>query len=330
MKYIAILGAPDPEMEAIDSLLRECGVEVHYAQYCGARVTQATAYKAERPEQFTDDWLEKWKGFLCIECAWAEIDEESMMHVIDHHRPGSFGSNTPPAKFMVGSSIGQVIRWLAREELLQKSDKWTGVPRGNGWGAKGLINFWDDGTWRVHVGTSIAGDIYAPIPKEFVYIAAADHCITAAYGKSCPGIDSDEFLSWRTRELGTFWTCESEIRERITEARRALMSATFVYLKFHDVYTDAGTTNVCVQFARDMRGAQSLLASKELAEAAAMTGETYIEGPIVGIDGRRKIICRGNPGAGAVEDFMNSWAPANGLVEIYGDPNLGFAGGYEV
>ena len=55
-------------------------------------------------------------------------------------------------------------------------------------------------------------------------------------------------------------------------------------------------------------------------------GVAYVSGPIVGPDGRRKITCSGR--SGHIESFLRHWAPSQGLVDTYGDPARGFAGGY--
>lgn len=64
----------------------------------------------------------------------------------------------------------------------------------------------------------------------------------------------------------------------------------------------------------------------ELPEAACRLGLNYVSGPLVGPDLRKKFTCSGTPEA--VTFFMKEWAPSNGLIDIYGDPARGFAGGY--
>lgn len=64
----------------------------------------------------------------------------------------------------------------------------------------------------------------------------------------------------------------------------------------------------------------------ELSEAATRLGVSYIAGPLASPDGRRKITCSGS--AEQVRAFLEVWAPGHGLVDLYGDPARGFAGGY--
>jgi len=50
--------------------------------------------------------------------------------------------------------------------------------------------------------------------------------------------------------------------------------------------------------------------------------------PGFGPDGRRKVVLGGATTLEAVHAFMTVWAPAQGLVNAYGDPARGFAGAY--
>lgn len=58
-----------------------------------------------------------------------------------------------------------------------------------------------------------------------------------------------------------------------------------------------------------------------------MTGRVK-SGPKPDRDGRRKVVLGGHTTPETVRAFMAEWAPAQGLVDIYGDPARGFAGGY--
>src|SRR5690606_7026148 len=97
---IWILGAPDPEMEAIESLLRKCGEHVEYAlDDRGARVTPATAYRCPLPDVTADSTV------YAVECL--DVLPEGWVR-IDHHRPGDPGYGRPPHEFLSVSSVG---RW---------------------------------------------------------------------------------------------------------------------------------------------------------------------------------------------------------------------------
>src|SRR5690606_32336092 len=75
--------------------------------------------------------------------------------------------------------------------------------------------------------------------------------------------------------------------------------------------------------AKDMRGVKVY----ELPEASVRENLCFVADGLPGPDGRVKVVCQ----SGAPEQiraFMEHWAPAQGLTDIYGDPRRGFAGGY--
>src|SRR5690606_21074976 len=122
---IWILGAPDPEMAAIESLLRDCGERVVYAlSDRGERVTPSTAYRCPLPE------VPAGSTVYAVECSdtlpdgWVRID---------HHRPGEPGYGRPPAEFMAASSLGQVIAELARLGRLPEAWPRLGTSEGCTW-----------------------------------------------------------------------------------------------------------------------------------------------------------------------------------------------------
>lgn len=154
----------------------------------------------------------------------------------------------------------------------------------------------------------------------------------AAYRGECHGVNPDELLAYRVASRaryqhrgdsergaakGDVAHYESLIRERIEAARAALATARKEALGCVCEGCDAVD-------ARDMRRDSPI---DELLEAATRDGVAYIAGPFLQPDARRKFTCSGS--RAHIEAFMAHWAPANGLVDIYGDPARGFAGGYE-
>lgn len=106
---IWVLGAPDPEMEAIEDLLREAGETVLHATVAGVRVHPGNAYRADVPPEIMHSDL------VPVECAWWASDEDRPDLVIDHHRPGDPGYGRPPAEYWEASSLGQVVSILRTE-----------------------------------------------------------------------------------------------------------------------------------------------------------------------------------------------------------------------
>lgn len=380
MNY-AILGASDPEMSAIETLLRKCGVWVLHAAVSGTRAHPSNAYRADglldgtrevvlirrmdqQPVHVLAVECDGPAVHRCLACGTTDVEstddfcgdahEWARVMRADHHHPGDPGFGRPPSEFMSASSLGQVISWLARQGILHLA-KFTSFRVSNTGGATGQIVCGPDGMWWVHVGRSEIGDIQEPIPHDLVLTAAADHCLGAAYRGECPGADPDELLAWRVRERAKFQgRDESEVRADIEAARTEIQLAREVVLLRtpgnhcgdghcgcrEGGYGYGGSTGTgtgdcycdcdgCadgdhVVTARDMRRDTPV---KELVEAATRDGVSYISGPLIGPDGRRKFTCNGMQEV--IEAWMSHWAPAHGLVDIYGDPARGFAGGYE-
>lgn len=217
MTRLWILGAADPEMQAIEALLRECGETVGYAtDDVGCRVTPRNMYRATHVDTPDSDPVDA-AAHECylVECAVADVAGK----VLDHHRPGDPGYGRPPSEFLAASSIGQVIAELARMWNLRR--RWDGVRyRGLGWDGsvedgigEGLTEGeYRYGRWGTHtdgidgleygtahdaegpdwvVGAPWGNHTGVVIPLDLVYVAAADHCLGAAYRGECPGVDPD-------------------------------------------------------------------------------------------------------------------------------------------
>lgn len=369
-KRLWVLGASDPEMAAIETLLRECGEEVMYALGAdGERVSPGTAYSSASPRHELI-WRNGEGVIFAVECAWQHRDGETgdVSHVIsgpvrydwaaldgthdvislDHHRPGDHGFDRQPRDYMAASTIGQVISALAWHDALPSS--WPVVRHCYYPTSRGDIQYASYGEvtdcevciegWEPDEdSTAEAGDsYYRVIPTELLYVAAADHCLGAAYAGQCPGVDPDALLRHRVAAQvahracavcggtgaatglggdsgydgpchgGPVMTVESVLAD-IEGARSALETAPRLSLG----------TEVTVA---DMRGCHV----PSLPDAGTRYGVSYIADGLPGRDGRVKIVCSGT--RAAVDAFMRVWGPCNGLVGIYGDPARGFAGGY--
>jgi len=295
-----ILGAPDPEMEAIERLLREAGMHVIYALGPdGARVHPADAYRVAALSEPVGAGSIVYQ----VECDGPAIPPDAIR--IDHHRPGDPGYGRPPAEFVPASSIGQVISRLGSLGWLPAD--WP-VGDGQYYSAGGCLRL-DPGGWVVD---DEAGGAPRLIPQRYVYAAAADHCLAAAYRGECPGVEPDALMRWRVECRAKFQGRPIEaVLADVESARAALREAPVVELA-EGVY------------ARDMRGRHV----PELPEASAREGVCFISDGLPGPDGRTKTVCQsGTPEQ--IDAFMRVWAPAHGLTDTYGDPARGFAGGYK-
>lgn len=265
----AILGASDPEMSAIERILRDAGARVLYAAGLDAtRVHPGNAYRAVclldgRAEASQLPEGEVW----LIECAPARgawwHDAVASARRIDHHRPGDPGYGRPPAEFLAASSLGQTIAALRLP------------PRA--------------------------------ITREMRMVAAADHCLAAAYAGKCPGIGPETLARWRAESRAQHRGCSvSQILADIDRATAALRAAPTIEIAGVRV-ADLGTT------------------VPEAPEAAARIGMPFLATVVEPDYGRRKRVLQAAP-----YDVVAAWLAemqAEGH-ETYGDPARGFAGAY--
>lgn len=348
-----VLGAPDPEMEAIEGLLRQCGEEIIYAtDEGGRRVHPGNAYRCPVPE------VPEGSTVYAVECidtlpdGWVRID---------HHRPGDPGYGRPPVEFMPASSIGQVIAVLATmrtwceetpdgktyypwEIPIQKAG-WRTLPGGchhdhdESWGIEEI------GEYTVYSYGDVSGDVlvkemveeggyYHVPPVGWVYVASrgshelgwsVDAIVIPERFVLCAAADHCLASAYRGECPGVDpdalmrWRAESRARFQ----RRSVEDVLADVERARAALREAPVVSLAEGiYARDLRGP----AIPELPEAAAREGECFLAS-LRERDGKTKIVCQsGAPEQ--IEAFIRVWAPAQGLTDIYGDPARGFAGGY--
>lgn len=246
-----VLGAIDHEMTAIERLVTDAGHPVIYATVDGQRVHGGNAYRASIPKAATAEGGTVYLVECCGDISMSSRPACDFVR-LDHHRPGDPGFGLPPQEFLRGSSLGQVISILARQDALPS--KWTRSRSENfpicSAGQIGAGSFSDAGKWAVGLpddppilGEDVggfpvaAGWRLAIIPDELVMTAAADHCLGAAYKGECPGVDPDDLLVWtadRTAALRTAASGQTITRQIVLDdialAREALAAAPILEL----------------------------------------------------------------------------------------------------
>lgn len=289
---IWVLGASDPEMTAIETLLRDYGEHVvHAIRADGQRVHPGNAYADGITANVGSDLLDA-GGFLAVHYVVVECGVRSLYGcaptvIIDHHRPGDAGYGRPPAEFLSASSIGQVIAELAR---LRGDDP---------------------------------EDALRSASTDVILCAAADHCLAAAYRGECPGVDPDALMRWRVSSRAAFQgRTEAEILADIDAARKRLREA--VTRVEREWPMGGGVVEHHLPDApyADLRGQPTV---PELPEAACREGIPFLA-DVTERDGRRKCVLQA-ASADLVSHFMSGEIVA-GLTDIYGDPARGIAGGY--
>lgn len=204
---------------------------------------------------------------------------------------------------------------------------------------------------------------FIAIPFNLVLAAAADHCLGAAYQGKCPGIDPEILMAWRIKtkakhqnrpdvccvcghtsatldtereNLGGEGPCGdfhqwmdgvTQIENEVAYARQRLRIAVTRYIDPASglglPFADSPDWEEIVLDYADFRGLDPI---PELPEAAAREGIPFLA-TVKDRDGREKVVLQ-VAGPELVKRFMDgSLVP--GLVDVYGDPARGFAGGYK-
>ncbi len=358
-----VLGAGDPEMEAIEGLLKARGLNFVYAQANGRRVHPGNAYGS--------DPIAHDGPVALVECQPRGGIEGAIF--VDHHRPGDPGYGLPPDRFLEASSIGQVFCLLHTPdgmEMLPPSFKAPGDPTGVAFTRREEVDEETGEATTVDLTAEVTADrwvlvgAYQPdpqdtateyfevaVPEDVLLVAAADHCLAHAYRGKCPGVDPDALMTWRITSRAKFQGRDPEevmadvgrARERLRDAWWEAMNRPVAGL-WRGIYAirpeDNGGVSLvegdgyggkgdCAEIITlppidtivDLRG-ESIA---ELPEAGAREGIAYMSS-VVDRDGRTKVVV-GSASPEQVEAWF-SWAKAEGLEGIYGDPARGFAGGY--
>jgi hypothetical protein len=147
--------------------------------------------------------------------------------------------------------------------------------------------------------------------EEDRIVAAADHCLSHAYRWRCPGVNPDALRRWRTASRAAFQgVSEDEIRRKVDAALETLAHLPHVAVAGQMVANAIGLPSI-----------------PEAPEAVAISGTALLYSMLDKGTGRTKVGL-----LGAEPETIRAWmemAPQKwGLIDIYGDPARGYAGGY--
>lgn len=268
-RAIFVLGAKDPEMRQVEAVLAFAGLPAVPARRKRKRVYPGNAYAADAPapEVLACDTV------YAVECGW--VDETANVVHVDHHRPGDPGHGKPAAEYFAAASIGQVLRVV--DCIL--------VRAGRGAAAQALHARFDH---LAHL------------------VAAADHCLGAAFRGECPGVDPVELQCWMLAERAAFEHREVAALQADIDRSRAVIRSLA-----HDGLADL----------RDLPAGTV----PEAPQAACREGIAVLS-RVVDRDGRTKVGLLGATPEQVRRFLAGDLVP--GLVQCYGDAARGFAGGY--
>ncbi|MCI0438074.1 MAG: hypothetical protein L0177_02960, partial [Chloroflexi bacterium] len=193
-------------------------------------------------------------------------------------------------------------------------DPGFGKPPSEYWRASSIGQVWNFVVNGEHVPDDQRMAMARQIQKavemaELTIAAAADHCLAAAYRGDCPGVDPTALRLWRAITRAEFQnTTPWAILATVQAAKAALLAAPVVMLAGHRV--------------ADLRGHAPV---PELPEAACQEGIPFLAS-LPDKSGRTKVVLQAAPPE-VIQAFLEG-ASELGLIETYGDPARGFAGGY--
>lgn len=266
---VFVLGAQDPEMRLIAEILDSLSLHVLKATKRGKRVYPGNAYQADAPDLHAGSF----PVLYAVECGW-QGESANVVH-IDHHRPGDPGYGKPPSQYFSAASIGQLF-----EVVLH------------------VLNC----TGRREDAERMLRD-YGHVAQ---LVAAADHCLGAAYRGECPGVDADELMAWGVRQRAAFE--QRPVEDVVAELQNSR----------------GVIRGMAVDGLADLRRLPS--GTLPGAPEAACREGIAVLSRVTDRDRRQKVGLLGATPEQVRQFLAGQLVP--GLVDRYGDPARGFAGGY--
>lgn len=292
-----VLGAMDPEMEVIKTVLDTVGANYEFAILNGALVNPTNAYECGNE-------LGEAEKICFIECRNPQIIE---FISIDHHNKGDYGYKLGANKFLEASSIGQLLSFLAnnfqQEFNLLNFIGFIGE-KSTGYSFNNKMNMWVLG----------CGLVSFLIPEQYVVVAATDHCSGEAYRGNCKGISFDMLLNDRIHSLSSnLQIAKDLLKEKLNSFTNFFRETKSVFSILDLTHLELG-----VGYSEDY-----LI----LREAAILNNRLIAVITKNELNGGRKLMLLSLTES-QVEDFLESGVFGNLKVkEPFGVPVRGYAGG---
>ena len=162
------------------------------------------------------------------------------------------------------------------------------------------------------------------VTQEDRIIAAADHCLGAAYQNLCPGVTAEEVLAMRLTEIMK--------RENVSSEAEAMAGIEAAVKLLKNPTKAVMLGGVPIADVRDLGPIPFLV------EAGVMTATPYLAKgdkrfpDKVNLSGTKKVVADFLGEAVMVDNkptYPSGWAAANSLFQTYGDAGRGFAGAYD-
>jgi hypothetical protein len=156
-------------------------------------------------------------------------------------------------------------------------------------------------------------------PQEHLTLAALDHCMVHARRGNCPGVDP-EMLKLVSRQHIAIRkkVGQKEVESCIHEMREVITASPVILMGEQEV-SDITNVPLGVGYSLEYLCTQEALA--DLHKAALIRTKNKAAHP-------DKVLICGASTKETIKFFMEVWAIDNGLIDIYGVPERGYAGGY--
>lgn len=315
---IVILGVRDQELRSIEKIIHSLAIPGFYSLYNGRFVSAINAYHFNGLRQFCGsvqpviEYAKKPNNTIVfIECYSQTITDQ--IHTVggtsplrvDHHHEGDVGFNIPPERFFFGASIGQLINELvATWNYRLPSFDWQPYTS-----HRNVLNgvHYHDSQWIAVRSVDDGTQEKAPIPQWILHIAAADHCLGAAYQGHCPQINPQQLMKYRTQ-------LRAQDKNKTPEQIEAMIQQTRKHIKSFVVNGVADLSKLPITIY------------PELPEAAAREGIRVITKVRDRSQKRLKLLCMGY---GPPRDFQRWIDHQRELGRyVYGCPQRGYAGAF--
>jgi hypothetical protein len=310
-EFIFVLGAQDPEMDMIEErIIVPLALNSEYATINSTRVDPSNAYQVENKIDESSD-----KKIVLIECGGEHLSGIK----IDHHRPGDPGYGVKAEDFFNASSLGQMVKFVLSKASSNQRLFFELAKKING----EKLSSRTEGNALLYNGTrwifpnSTAMDI--ALPSEFIYQAAADHCLAAGYAGKCPGVDKEGLRVLQARNMSK--TTGASLDEVFASIKKA--EALFTTERERVL----GNSSHLVFDLTDLKfGVGYSLGYLSLKEAGTMLGKPYLVSHRFAESSPPNVMLNA-ASEEQVDYFLTTFASKYGLTKVFGSPSRGYAGG---
>lgn len=157
------------------------------------------------------------------------------------------------------------------------------------------------------------------LPSDFMYQAAADHCLAAGYAGKCPGVDKEGLRKLQAGNISkTTGVSVDEVLAAILETEELFIS---------EREKNLGDSSYRVFDFTDLTlGVGYSLKYLALKEAGTMMGKPYLVSHCFA-EGAPRNLMLNSASEEEVDYFQNKLAVKLGLTKVFGSPSRGYAGG---